>query len=62
MKIADDFDAIRARIAELTSGPAAPEACPNCEGSGWECYGTGHKDPHFRVCEACGNPEGRPSP
>jgi len=32
--------------------------CQACEGGGWECYGLGFGDPHFRVCSECGNPEG----
>lgn len=36
--------------------------CPACEGGGWESYGLGHNDPHFRECETCNNPEGFPSP
>jgi len=36
--------------------------CSNCEGSGWECYGIGRGDPHFRVCPECGNPEGYECP
>lgn len=37
-------------------------ACPTCEGGGWECYGLGRNDPHFRECSTCGNPERLPSP
>ena len=32
--------------------------CKVCFGVGWECYGTGAGDPHFRECGACHNPEG----
>ena len=38
------------------------EVCPKCEGGGWECYGLGFGDPHFRVCDLCGNPEDFPCP
>lgn len=38
------------------------ESCPKCEGGGWECYGLGFGDPHFRECDLCGNPEGLSSP
>jgi hypothetical protein len=44
---------------------AEEKNCPEgtgCEGGGWECYGTGSGDPHFKVCEVCGNPEGVPCP
>jgi hypothetical protein len=36
--------------------------CPMCGGGGWECYGIGHSDPHFRECRTCYNPEGLPCP
>lgn len=40
-----------------------PEAvCDKCEGGGWEHYGLGWGDPHFRVCTKCENPEGLPCP
>jgi hypothetical protein len=38
------------------------EVCRKCEGGGWECYGIGRNDPHFRECDECENPEGHPSP
>lgn len=38
------------------------EFCDACEDSGWECYGIGHNDPHFRECPVCHNPRGIPSP
>ena len=47
--------------AMATQGIASP-VCLTCEGDGWECYGLGRGDPHFRVCSSCGNPEGRESP
>lgn len=34
--IADDFDFIRARMAEIAEPEAAAEGvCPECEGGGW---------------------------
>ena len=36
--------------------------CSSCEGGGWTHYGTGSGDPHFRECDDCHNPQGRPSP
>jgi hypothetical protein len=42
-----------------------PRNCPEgtgCDGGGWECYGLGYADPHFRECRKCGNPEGHMSP
>lgn len=36
--------------------------CPTCFGGGWECYGLGHNDPHFRECPTCYNPKDLPSP
>lgn len=62
--IADDFSFIAARMRELRGGGAAEEeeVCARCEGGGWECYGTGHMDPHFRECEVCRNPNDLKSP
>lgn len=67
-RIPTDDDIWRA-VMELGNGSRAPATstisdpvCAACEGGGWECYGIGHGDPHFRTCEACGNPEGLPSP
>lgn len=60
---ADDFAAIRARMVEINAEQEHEAVvCSACEGGGWEAYGLGHGDPHFRVCTACGNPEGLPSP
>lgn len=58
--IAEDF----AGIAEamLAIADEEPAVCPKCEGGGWECYGLGYADPHFRVCDECYNPEGLPCP
>lgn len=42
--------------------PEEGEDCPKCEGGGWECYGLGHGDPHFRECDLCGNPDDAPCP
>ncbi len=55
------------RITRLGDIKAAPEAidadaCPTCEGGGWEAFGLGRGDPHFRPCPTCRNPEGHPSP
>lgn len=41
---------------------AENEVCSECEGGGWEAYGIGHGDPHFRECSRCGNPEGHECP
>lgn len=64
--IANDFSGIAARLAEIkqAEGHATEEetVCATCDGGGWECYGIGRNDPHFKVCETCGNPEGLPSP
>lgn len=43
-------------------GNAKNRTCPTCEGGGWECYGIGIGDPHFRECLTCHNPEGHPQP
>jgi hypothetical protein len=72
--IADEVADIRRRLDEIEAERRAAMArtallepddevvCLLCEGGGWEAYGLGRNDPHFRVCTACGNPEGRPSP
>lgn len=61
---ANDFASIAMRMRELRGEPipTAEPTCRTCEGGGWECYGLGIGDPHFRTCPACGNPEGHPSP
>jgi len=47
----------------MTMSPAPDEpACPACEGGGWECYGIGRGDPHFRECQVCHNPNGLECP
>ena len=53
--IADDPLDVQASIFES-------EVCHHCEGGGWEVYGIGHGDPHFRPCRTCGNPEDLQSP
>ncbi len=54
-----DFSA----IAAASKSPSGPEIkCEACEDGGWECYGIGIGDPHFRICPHCHNPEGHPSP
>lgn len=58
--IADDYAAIAARIAELKVEAREDVVCLLCEGKGWVDRGFVISD-HI-VCEACGNPEGRPSP
>jgi hypothetical protein len=64
--IANDFASIGAGLKALEAANRSPETvtleCNRCEGGGWECYGLGFGDPHFRECTACGNPEGHPSP
>jgi len=49
---------------EITKAVSAKEekVCQDCDGGGWTLYGIGHSDPHFRVCETCGNPEGLTCP
>jgi hypothetical protein len=51
---------------EPKAKPEEPEeaelVCLTCEGGGWECYGIGIGDPHFRECTKCHNPKNRPSP
>lgn len=58
--VAEDFAGIKA-ATEALHGNDAP-VCPACEDGGWEMYGLGRGDPHYRVCKTCHNPEGLPSP
>ena len=60
-----DFADIRSRM--LGGDKPKPQAlaepvCEVCEGGGWEMYGIGIGDPHFRTCPKCHNPEDHPSP
>lgn len=61
-----DFASIRQRQMEIVADEPIPDEpanyCSACENGGWTYYGIGHNDPHFRVCESCGNPEGYLSP
>lgn len=63
MSIVYDFRDIGAHpLRELVEGDieSIPE-CEECSGTGWECYGIGSHDPHFRECRKCHNPKGFPS-
>lgn len=63
-KAADDYAEIARRMREIKDEEQVEDEgyCSACEGGGWECYGLGRGDPHFRVCTVCGNPNGHPSP
>ena len=50
------------RKPEPEPEPEPERVCSSCEGGGWEYYGLGWGDPHFRVCRECLNPEGLPCP
>lgn len=53
------------RQIETSAAPTADEPekyCSACENGGWECYGLGYGDPHFRECPVCQNPFSLPSP
>jgi hypothetical protein len=57
------FDLIDRKFGQQREAKKAPEpVCDSCEGGGWECYGLGFGDPHFRECSKCGNPNGEPCP
>lgn len=62
--LADDFASIAAAMRK--GGDGEPEKakpdCHRCDNGGWEMYDLGRGDPHFRICEACGNPENLPCP
>lgn len=56
-------DQIRLRHPEpMPDAVPESEVCATCEGGGWESYGLGRGDPHFRECQTCGNPEDVPCP
>ena len=60
-----DADALWRATMDVAMGQVAVATLPECAvcvGSGWECYGLGRGDPHFRVCPSCGNPEGYECP
>ena len=62
------LDEMTREVRDLVGTPAdriqqeVVHHCSNCENGGWECYGLGFGDPHFRVCKVCGNPNDYPSP
>lgn len=59
MSIVTDFADIGRRLAELSKRPGTTNPqCDNCDDSGWEMYGIGYMDPHFRECTKCRNPKG----
>lgn len=64
----NDFASIAAGLRDLekaafpVEGDVTVAVCLACEGGGWEMYGLGCGDPHFRPCEVCGNPEDHPCP
>jgi hypothetical protein len=47
-------------LDEPTQGPE--RECPTCADTGWESYGLGRGDPHFRECPTCHNPGNKASP
>lgn len=60
--VADDFDAIRARMLELkASPPSADIICGRCEDGGYIMVHSG-RPPCFQTCPDCGNPNNHPSP
>jgi hypothetical protein len=61
--IADDFDFIRARMAEIASPEPVAEypVCRACEGGGWVQVHS-NRPPAFDVCPLCYNPDDLPSP
>lgn len=56
-----DFKSIAKALTRAQAGESQPY-CFRCDNGGWECYSTGHKDPHFRPCSSCGNPNNHPCP
>jgi hypothetical protein len=56
------FDFIDIKFKRKAPEPDPEPYCSSCENGGWECYGLGRHDPHFRVCQVCGNPDDLPCP
>jgi hypothetical protein len=59
--IADDFDYIRARMAEIADPQPAVDVCRVCDGGGWVQVHS-NRPPAFDVCPLCFNPDDLPSP
>jgi hypothetical protein len=61
---ADDFAEIAANMKKihLMEEDVDEYYCIACEGGGWEYYGLGRGDPHFRECTVCYNPQGLSHP
>lgn len=64
MSIVFDFASVAAHLKKDAPSASQEKAsyCSACENGGWECYGIGLGDPHFRECKECGNPLGLESP
>lgn len=58
----DELQHMRELAARGDVDSALKLACSECEDGGWIMYGIGVGDPHFRPCDACGNPKGLLSP
>lgn len=59
--IADDFDFIRARMAEIADAAGHNPWCRACEDRGWVRVEPPRR-PGFDVCPMCFNPGDLPSP
>ena len=59
--IADDFDYIRARMAEIADPQPAPDVCRTCDGTGWVSLALGAYL-SADVCPLCFNPDDHPCP
>lgn len=62
-RIADDFAAIRARMAEILR-PAVADECPGCDGHGHYLASMTRSDEdlYIRECETCGGTGKRQAP
>ena len=59
--IADDFDYIRARMAEIADPKPEPDVCRGCNGRGWVSLPLGaYLSVH--ICPSCLNPDDHPCP
>jgi hypothetical protein len=57
-----DHDAIGTEMVKIKRGSEPEVTCEACEDGGWEMFGLGINDPHFRICPKCGNPNNHPCP
>lgn len=57
-----DFKAINQVLKKEGQIVEPTPKCDVCDDGGWEMYGIGRGDPHFRECPKCHNPHNYPCP